>query len=605
MRTDAANRKRAFESMDRSTEPAVKRQATADQESTAPDMLQATLHRLEARLEESEMLRKRDSQRFFSALEALQRDVLAIKESTSERNFQVSPPVPSTRVAKSERVQIGRRTTNFYDEDSLGQMLVSRKPTRLLGMSPRARNDDAAELDAALKRLGADDEYTKSLPEGRRTSTQVAHVIPSSIPPAENGNEQPSTTQCPDKIPSLSDGASRKTEEPVQMFPKSANTTLEVTRSTPSTSNMILRGTPDASNMIFRGTSSTSHMISGGTSYASNMIPGGPPDASNTISGGTSGTSKEATRKDTPSASNYISLDAQEYLKKAVVEDPDDMDYVPSNHSLSATASNRPADSSNEDTARNMIAPEHRTASTTDWHEAQLDGHEQTPLSNSMRSFGFTSQGSRKSNRGGKRPGAGRPRQRLAIGDGRLTPEWERDDWDPEAYSARIKDPLLKITKPSPREAAKRRGISKKSLLETSSRNSPTTATTSFEYQEQSKEGEAKVRVDSPSSFEKVRDAEGYILLPDGRRDGRSMRRKRPLEQHDANQSLRNDSPSIKYLPPNLQQRTSSDVGDTIELQGKQPAVENSGGIVQNTDRHASIMAKVFPKGFSMKVMPT
>ena len=83
------------------------------------------------------------------------------------------------------------------------------------------------------------------------------------------------------------------------------------------------------------------------------------------------------------------------------------------------------------------------------------------------------------------------------------------------------------------------------------------------------------------------------------------MRRKRPLEQNDANQSLRDDSPIIRSLPAKPQQGTHSDVGDTIELQRNLPAAEISEGTKTDTDKHASLMAKVFPKGLSIKAMPT
>ena len=318
--------------------------------------------------------------------------------------------------------------------------------------------------------------------------------------------------------------------------------------------------------------------------------------------------------------SNQISRETQEYLDKAIVEDPNDMDYVPSSSLAGAPTTKLPEASIGKRLAP-ATAPGCKLSPSDSTESAPQDPLETLakegvvpqpdPLAPPVRPIESLGPVASQSSRGGKRPGAGRSRKNLAIGDGRLTPEWEREDWDPESYVARIKDPAYK-NKPPPRKAIARRGISRGGMPTSKpfdSRVKPkhlTTTPTSSPH---------------PRSAEKPRDEEGFILLPSGQRDGRSTRWRKRVEQQQQLQPREAKSNTTPQKP--------GEDGDTIELakpanqanQGaqtcdeKQAVDEKQGNQVaqasngmqaghdrsKDIDSHAKIMAKIFPKNFGAR----
>ena len=333
--------------------------------------------------------------------------------------------------------------------------------------------------------------------------------------------------------------------------------------------------------------------------------------------------------------SDQISRETQEYLDKAVVEDPRDMDYMPSNPSASVSVAKLPMQSHTESNSKAEDSANPRKPSDEDATESVLtasdsskDGPPQEPirtpqkashtirdvLSSPARPIESLSQQSmphaQLRGRGGARPGAGRPRKSLAVGDGRLTPEWEREDWDPDTYAAKMRDPAYKSpyhkSKPPPSKAIARRGVSRGGLARF------TRIESHVGSPHWSAKGQNGGRVRSRS---KARDAEGFLLMANGKRDGRSLRQKR----------------NRSSLQPQLENKGSHETGgreeegDTIELQRKQPEEqanidppvkgeeatmaiedptsntadgnEDERARVQNqviSDNHAKLMAKVF-----------
>jgi hypothetical protein len=115
-------------------------------------------------------------------------------------------------------------------------------------------------------------------------------------------------------------------------------------------------------------------------------------------------------------------LDTQEYLERCKAKDADDMDYVPSNQSLVADA------------------PTYTDANTSDESDVTNSSGDES-IDNSRV-------------RGKTVPlGTTRPRKQMAL-DGRSTPPWELEDWDPQSYAAGIEDPAYK-TAPNDRARAK------------------------------------------------------------------------------------------------------------------------------------------------------
>ena len=305
--------------------------------------------------------------------------------------------------------------------------------------------------------------------------------------------------------------------------------------------------------------------------------------------------------------SNQISRETQEYLEKAVVDDPNDMDYMPPDPSAGASATSLPARFATPDTRSlemtglTSLQSTRRKSSSSEATESvppeqyesfARDGvvtpHD--PLSTPAKPIESLSQSSRHNTRGGKRPGAGRPRRNMALGDGRLTPEWEREDWDPDAYMARIKDPAFK-SKPPPRKAIARRGVSRGGMAK-------------FAAAENRRQTLPKRAV------HRERDEEGFLLTPSGQRDGRSTRwRKLPEQQQKqqrqepdeqvSTETRKDDGDTIELAKPGdiLAQAISDSQTNTPKESGDGEAAAEVGG-KENQDTHSRLMAKIFPKKF-------
>ena len=308
------------------------------------------------------------------------------------------------------------------------------------------------------------------------------------------------------------------------------------------------------------------------------------------IDNGRSSEAVRLTHEPNPSnASNQISRETQEYLDKAIIEDPHDLDYDPSVPSASASTSNIPTKSSavamtnaKKPVPTRITIDDDATVSADGTEDVDMvsDSSRETPLQQAANtpdkapttfhkdplsspahpiesiSQQRLSQESYRG-RGGRRPGAGRPRKSMTVGDGRLTPEWERDDWDPEAYAAKVRDRPYngqqQKTKPPPSKAVSRRGVSRGGLLKS------VPSYTRDQFQAISPNPGS---VETPRSEGRQRDAEGYILMSNGKRDGRSLRMKRL----NTPRQKRRDGP-LQPQQANHTEHNGEEEGEIIELQ--------------------------------------
>lgn len=222
--------------------------------------------------------------------------------------------------------------------------------------------------------------------------------------------------------------------------------------------------------------------------------------------------------------------DTQEYLKKVVVDDPDDMDYAPSNHSPSPSLAISTHAGGNTD----IVDLEPLAMPAT---SLEASGGSKSPKSRDKGRFG-----------------ANRSYNNI-IFDGRSTPEWERGDSDLDEFASRIKDPVYQ-SNTALRGGIARRGVSRGGKLK---HFSP---------------------LSKANPIEKNRDSDGYLLMANGQRDGRSMRRKTQNGADAGPATIKQEQPG-----PNM--------GDTIEI------LDNGNG--NNSKAHNDIMSKVFGREYEFK----
>ena len=215
--------------------------------------------------------------------------------------------------------------------------------------------------------------------------------------------------------------------------------------------------------------------------------------------------------------------DTQEYLKKAIVEDPDDTDYAPSNHSASPSqAVDSPGGGPDVMDLDTLAVPV-------------------TTLKASVNAIHPESKDNRRS-------GGSRANNKI-IFDGRATPEWERGDSDLDEFASRIKDPVRQSHAAERAELA-HRGISKVD------------------------KGKQFTPPPKANPMEKYRDPQGYLLMSNGKRDGRSMRRK-ALADAERSGKKGQDKPAV---------------GDTIKVQNG-----------DTSKSHDDVMSKVFRPGYQFQ----
>ena len=466
-------------------------------------------------------------EKMMKALETLQKDMNVVKTAITSSPSKAMPPPKFSKRKLNAPIDLSDSS-----RDSSRQRELTRPRSSKLARTHYASETKGSAVTAALQRLKGMDEVRSRSPSQRDSGSPNVGMVPSSIDPKQ-GKTYDNPTEAFRSVAYSEGPASR---------------TLGVV---PSTAR-----SPE------------------------NMIASNP--------------------------SNQISRETQEYLEKAIIDDPNDMDYTPPDPSAGPSTASLPA---------RFATPETRSlemAGLTSHHSAQrkssssevtesLDPEQyeafaregivarHDPLSTPAKPIESLGQSSRHSTRGGKRPGAGRPRRNLALGDGRLTPEWEREDWDPDAYMARIKDPAFK-SKPPPRKAIARRGVSRGGMAKLAA-------------------VESRRQTLPKRAVHRERDEEGFLLTPSGQRDGRSTRWRKPPEQQQQQRQEPDDKTSTK---------TRKDEGDTIELakpgdilaqaisesqtnkaneSGDGEAVTKSGG-KENENTHSKLMAKIFPKKF-------
>ncbi|MCJ1249158.1 hypothetical protein MMC30_006381 [Trapelia coarctata] len=223
--------------------------------------------------------------------------------------------------------------------------------------------------------------------------------------------------------------------------------------------------------------------VLGETNNVGDALMGPPAPPSKRQSNIAASQSVRPSIRNTPRYSNdTIELDTQEYLRRTVpAYDTEDIDYEPSQRSLSPASlrpSDLPASIEIQSSLDNLLDPATpmRRRKVSDSRRGQSTGRRSTALS-----------------------------RKSYVENRRLTPEWELDDWeDPrESFGA----PSYTTPSRSRGSNSVRRGVS--GGLGGSAR--------------------APKRQKSESyGLERERDAEGYLLRADGKRDMRSARYRKP-----------------------------------------------------------------------------
>ena len=282
----------------------------------------------------------------------------------------------------------------------------------------------------------------------------------------------------------------------------------------------------------------------------------------------------------------------QEYLKTAPVDgDPDDMDYESSGQS--SNSRDEPASLEVASSMDRLLTPAHPTGSINmPTVVDEQPGDMEYELSNAAsippdepaaaevassvdRLLTPVQPSSKTRDPVSHRGRGGRPRKRSSLP--RLpTPEWEKDDRDPDAYAQKMKSPLTTAVR---RRAVMRKGVSgpmRKSFSPVSSK------------------AQSPKQADTPG---KQRDKKGFLITASGQRDGRSLRRGQKREPGDtrkrdgSSRSANTDevtTESRKSKRPKARERSESPTltkGMDDTLAGQK-------------DAHDKLMAKVFPKRY-------
>ena len=221
-------------------------------------------------------------------------------------------------------------------------------------------------------------------------------------------------------------------------------------------------------------------------------------------------------------------VDTQEYLKRTVVDDPTDMDYQSSHNSPSqrdepasmevAASVDRLLTPAHPIEAMHTLAENDEVLSDMDYEAtnavpSQLDEPASAEVTSSADRLLTPVQpptkprspGGNKGRSGARSGGSGRRRKHLSLG--RIpTPEWEKEDWDPESYN--VQNKAGPSTNPNRRLTTLRRGVSGH-------------ASKSFPPITYQPDSPRKVYSDG-----KKRDKNGVLMTANGQLDGRSLRRK-------------------------------------------------------------------------------
>lgn len=540
-------------------------------------------------------------EKVMGVLETLQKDVNMIKSFMNESTPKFILP-PNT--LKRKREQDGIEVSDSSRESSQPREAPKARPAKFLKPARPIRSSE--EVAAAMQRLRGIEERKNSSQVKANAQDEMADTVPSSIASETNYRRYSNSNEL-------------------------RNNFLSTVRST--------------GNGKWPPQGSASMRASIGPS--ANALNRRSPDSVSS------------------NPSNQISRETQEYLEKAVFDDPNDMDFIPD--SLSATVPttglpsrlgtmDAPSRATVEDTAPistnnnainlKSVSGAFRLSTSQQQTQAAQEGlaMQTDPLSSPMRAIESLSQRARHNGRGGRHPGPGRPRKSLVIGDGRGTPEWEREDWDPDAYALKINDPIYKMNsgspykgKPPPSKAISRRGVSRGGLAKL----------TPIQKHAQLKSWATPIKPTEASfrSEGKLRDAEGYILMANGKRDGRSARRKtRPSSSQSQGQYSSQGKQGSEEQQRGYSQESREEDGDTIELASRkaeegdvagaqaldqdipekpqvdggnplndediriQLAANAADPVVPGMNRvnagHAKIMSKIFPRGFSGYQVP-